>query len=108
MSNLSLAALLNAEPVHDGIVVRFNSQDLKEANARQLAEGLFDLAAKGSGPHLDFGEVDSLTRCLMLRLTILDKKLQDLGDRLILLNPQAHVREAIETSRLAGFFSGRY
>ncbi len=103
MSNLSFADLLSVETVRDGTLVRFHSRDLNSPSARDLADELFDLACKGSGPHLylDLGGVESLTRYLLLRLIVLEQKLQDIGDRLIVLNPTVRVREAIQASRLA-------
>lgn len=109
MSNLSFADLLTFETVHDGILVRLNGRELHESNARDLAEELFDVACKGSGPHLylDFAAVESLSSYVLLRLIVLDKKLQDLGDRLVLINTRARVREAIQASHLSDFLNVR-
>jgi anti-anti-sigma regulatory factor len=102
MPDLSFADLLRVETVRDGTLVRFNNQDLAQANARDLADELYDLASKGNGPHLylDLESVESLPRVILLRLIVLEKKLQDLGDRLVVLNPTGRVREAIQASRL--------
>lgn len=109
MSNLSYPDLLSFETVSDGILVRVHGQELHEANARDVAEDLFDAASKGSGPHLylDCGDVESLSSYVMLRLIVLNKKLQDLGDRLVILNTRPRVRDAIHASHLSEFVSVR-
>jgi anti-anti-sigma factor len=109
MSNLSFAELLSFETVRDGTLVRLNGQELHEANARDLAEELFDVASKGNGPHLylDFDAVETLSSYVLLRLIVLDRKLQDLGDRLVLLNTRPRVREAIQASHLSDVLNVR-
>jgi anti-anti-sigma regulatory factor len=109
MSNLTFADLLSVDSVRDGMQVRFHMRHLNEANARELMAELFELAARGSGPYLylDLSEVESLTYHILMRLIVLSKKLQDLGDRLLLLNPSPRVREAIATSHLSEFLSLR-
>jgi anti-anti-sigma regulatory factor len=103
MSNLSLAELWNVEPVCDGVLVHFHGRGLNEANARELSAELFQLAMQGSGPHLylDLEEVETVPRQVLMRFSVLDRKLQDLGDRLILLNPRSRVREAVQLSHLS-------
>jgi anti-anti-sigma regulatory factor len=102
MSNLSCADLLNVTEVSDGILVRFNDRELHETNARDLAEEVFDAANRGNGPHLylDFAGVEMVSSYVMLRLIVLDKKLQDLGDRLVLLHTPSRVREALQATQM--------
>jgi len=107
MSSLSFAELLTVESLPDGTLVRFNHPHLTRASARELAAELFDLARRGNGPHLyvDLKGVDALTSQVLLRLIVLNRKLQDLGDRLILLNPQPHVRDMIQATRVSDFLT---
>jgi anti-anti-sigma regulatory factor len=93
----------HVEPLRDGVLIRLAGQDLTEANARDLLDAVYDFARNGGGPHLylDLARLEHLARPVLLRLMVLDRKLHELGDRLVLLNASAGVRQAIHSARLA-------
>jgi anti-anti-sigma regulatory factor len=93
MSHFSSQDLLQVETLRDGVFVHYCTEALDRANAGALAEDLSDLAKAGCGPYLylDLAEVQSLSRYILLRLAVLDRRLQELGDRLIVFNPQPEV-----------------
>jgi anti-anti-sigma factor len=84
--------------VEDGIRVQLNRQDLNVHSISVLAEELFDLALESSGPvlYLDFAEVDCLPSLVVGKLYALDRRLREVGGRLVLCNPRPAVKELLQ------------
>src|SRR5581483_12019302 len=88
---------------------QFRPGQLPDTNARDLTDGLFDLAQQRSGPrlYLDLGAEDRLGGDLPLRLVVLGRKLQDLGDQLVLCGVRPGAYEALQATGLTDFLDVR-
>jgi len=81
----------------DGIRVKLSPQDLDLLTISVLAEELFELALESSGPVLtvDFAEVDCLASLVVGKLYALDRRLREVGGRLVLTNVSPAVEELL-------------
>ncbi len=80
--------------VEDGLLVKIRYRDLDLKSLSVLAEELYDLVLESdrSKLYLDFGEVDCLPCLAVGKLFALDRRLREIGGRLVLWNvhPTAH------------------
>ena|SRR5581483_11197595 len=97
MPHLAYPDLLYVEPVQDGLLVKLRTMFLDEHDVRDLEPELYALSYERGGPHLylDLAEVEDLPEPVIGQLAYLGRRLQAVGDRLILLNLRPHVYAAL-------------
>jgi len=88
----------DVQRVDDGILVKLSHQDLDLPSLTVLAEELFDLALESSGTvlYLDFAEVDCLASLVVGKLYALDRRLHEVGGRLVLCNLNPGIEELLQ------------
>ena len=104
----SLADLARtAEVLRDGGPVRDPSGRSKATSGEIIGEQLFSLVDDLGRRKLllNFGNVEYLSSAALSKLITLNKKLQQVGGKLILCNIDANIREVFEITRLNKVFS---
>ena len=102
MSSPSHAEFLCAEPIPEGASVKVTCKDFDELNPQGLVDELFAQAAD-RGDHilyLDLDEVEYLSSGMLGVLIVLDRRLQNVGGRLVLLNLNPGVYEVFHATRV--------
>jgi anti-anti-sigma regulatory factor len=102
MAHFSSAELLEVDDVRDGIRVRLRTPCLEEGQLPELTDDLLDIAAHRHGPrlYLDFETVERLADDVSLRLAVLARRLEDSGDRLVLLGLRPELQSHLLDSGL--------
>jgi anti-anti-sigma regulatory factor len=85
--------------VPDGIMVEISHQELDSETILILADELFELAMENGQPNLwvDFVNLRSSTDVVFEKLTTLDKRLRDMGCRLIVCNIEPDIGSSMVT-----------
>src|ERR1700716_3416885 len=92
----------------DGTVVNFiDRKILDEQNIQKIGEDLFSLVDELGRRKilLNFGNVEYLSSAALAKLITLNKKLQQVGGRLILCNIDAQIKEVFEITKLNRLFT---
>ena len=101
MSTPSHAEFLCAAPVPEGAAVKVTCKDFDALQPQGLVDELFGFAAD-RGDHvlyLDLDEVEYMSSGMLGVMIVLDRKLRDVGGRLVLLNLNPGVYEVFHATR---------
>src|SRR5262249_911747 len=99
---------LEVEDIGDVTVVNFTDRKiLDEQNIQIIGEQLFSLVDEAGRREslLNFGKVKNLSSAALAKLITLNKKLQQVGGRLILCNIDPQIREVFEITKLNKLFT---
>ena len=98
MSLYVLAHPWEVQDIQDGTVVPISRRDLDVETISILTDELFELALESGLPrlYLDFARVDSLTSLAVGKLFATNRRLQDIGGRIILCNLSPALQEVFE------------
>jgi anti-sigma B factor antagonist len=99
---------LEVEDIGDVTVVNFTDRKiLDEQNIQIIGEQLFSLVDESGRRKilLNFGNVEYLSSAALAKLITLNKKVQQVGGRLILCNIDPQIREVFEITKLNKLFT---
>ena len=99
---------LEVEDIGDVTVVNFTDRKiLDEQNIQAIGEQLFSLVDQEGRRNLllNFGNVEYLSSAALAKLITLNKKLQQVGGRLVLCNIDPQIYEVFEITKLDKFFN---
>ena len=99
---------LEVEDIGDVTVVNFTDRKiLDEQNIQAIGEQLFSLVDEAGRRKilLNFGNVEYLSSAALAKLITLNKKLQQVGGRLILCNIDPQIYEVFEITKLNKLFN---
>jgi anti-anti-sigma factor len=104
MSLHILAHPWTVQEVEDGTAVKLTHQDLDARTLAILADELVELAREGDQPnlYLDFGNVRYLTSVVLGKLFALARRLDEVGGRLIVCNPNPVLHEMFRAAHWPG------
>src|SRR6185369_7487108 len=107
MSSQPRRRRLEVEDIGDVTVVNFTDRKiLDEQNIQAIGEQLFSLVDEAGRRKilLNFGNVEYLSSAALAKLITLNKKLQQVGGRLILCRIDPQIREVFEITKLNKLF----
>ena len=99
---------LEVEDIGDVTVVNFTDRKiLDEQNIQVIGEQLFSLVDEAGRRKilLNFGNVEYLSSAALAKLITLNKKVQQMGGRLILCNIDTQIYEVFEITKLNKLFN---
>lgn len=100
---------LEVADVDDGLVAKFTTKSLGEANVEAIGEQLFDIAdsLQGRKLYVDFGTVEFLTSHALGKLVTIHKRVLAAGGQLVLVNLAPHIHAALKASQLNTILDAR-
>jgi anti-sigma B factor antagonist len=108
MSSQPRRRRLEVEEIGEVTVVNFTDRKiLDEQNIQAIGEQLFSLVDESGRRKvlLNFGNVEYLSSAALAKLITLNKKLQQVGGRLVLCNIDPSIYEVFEITKLNKLFS---